>query len=85
MFETKMLTGPQLFSKQAVGYLGAQMWSGEGSSQQQTSSVWSCLLSSRECTSILSLSFSLKKWLFSESHGPKTLLRTTYVLPRDEP
>lgn len=44
----------------------------------------SSLLSSR-VISILSLSFSLKKRLFSEGHGPKMLLRTSHVLSHDEP
>lgn len=84
MTGTKMLTGPHLLSKQVVGYLGAQMWPGEALTTADLSCA-SCLLSSRECTNILSLSFSLKKRLFSEGHGPKTLLGTSHVLSHDEP
>lgn len=92
--ETKMLTEPHLFSKQAVGYRGAltvgsrdrgaQVWPGEGSSQHRPQ-LCELLTVLQRVTSILSLSFSLKKRLFSEGHGPKTLLRTSHVLSHDEP
>lgn len=102
--ETKMLTEPHLFSKQAVGYRGAltvgsrdcgaltvgsrdrgaQVWPGEGSSQHRPQ-LCELLTVLQRATSILSLSFSLKKRLFSEGHGPKMLLRTSHVLSHDEP
>lgn len=60
------------------------MWPGEGSSQHRPQ-LCKQLTVLQRVISILSLSFSLKKRLFSEGHGPKMLLRTSHVLSHDEP
>lgn len=38
-----------------------------------------------ERTPAFCLSFSLSKWLFSEGHGPKTVLRTSHMPSHEEP